>query len=224
MSYSPNEWYLDVMLVALNGPFKDNVYGITESNCFTFGNAPECSLTIIEDKTLLPVHFQVVLQQPVVWLISSGGVFTYDYLMQWRYYITPDAESFSIENVCHLALPIAGDDYIRVGDYFFQLKVEMVHVCIECGKAMNAKKSNLFDIVTNIPYCPDCKILEAMLLEKAGRYEESIEYCTERYSHKLADLNYLARRAREIWLNGIHNNKDYVKIHLDAKAILDGID
>ena len=77
MTGYPYQWYMNVNLVVLNGPFKDSIYGIDEERNFTFGQSPECTLRI-NDEAVATVHFRIEVEQPVVRLIEcsgSGGVF-----------------------------------------------------------------------------------------------------------------------------------------------------
>ncbi len=145
MSYNPYQWYLDVTLMALNGPFKGVVYSIDEKSEFVFGRDPECTLAVANDETISPRHFKIIVETPVVWLRdcgSDGGVFVkrqFDFwglLCEWYHYGGPSAGKEEEAASCLNTFLLCDRDLIRLGDYMFLLRLDMPVTCIECGDSL----------------------------------------------------------------------------------------
>ena len=65
------KWYMEVKLEALSGSLPHEVYRIDEQHSLTLGRATECTITVAGDESLAPFYFQIKVEPPLVWLVSS---------------------------------------------------------------------------------------------------------------------------------------------------------
>jgi hypothetical protein len=225
---------MEVKLEVLNGPLAHEVYRIDEQHSFTFGRAPECTITVADDKTLAPFHFQIKVEPPLVWLVDCGspfGVEVKHFLMGWLTVGGTIKQVSGIDSIYHYSELLRDRDYIRVSEHKFLLTIDMPRVCIECGVELTLPQKAISKFVGDICYCPICSMPDPDMkdpegLEELESYIESIgPYFSYGDRARLFDfLN--GHRARAIWLRGIFNNKDYIhippdyrKIHLELKAL-----
>ncbi len=221
MTSYPYEWYMNVNLVALNGPFKDSVYSIDEKNSFTFGQSPECTLRV-NDKTVSTVHFRIEVEQPVVRLVEcsgDGGVFLKQRIFRWKHFSAPYPGTLDQPHSCFNTTILIDNELIRVGDYFFQIKIDKPPVCIECGMELSLPRQAMSRLVGDIYHCVECGgglyEIHDYDDEELYRLVNSIVSVLDKKYREIATNYLFGIKARLIWLEGIHNNKDYVKTIVD---------
>ncbi len=215
MSYNPCEWYMNVLLEVIEGPCRGSVFSIDEANSFTFGRAADCTLDVVDDDTIAPLHFQIKVEQPVVWLRlfdSYSGVFFQHSMFRWEYFAL-DVTSFANEPDTWDNTKLLYDDkyFLRAGDHKFQLEVEKAPICIDCGISLaSGRLAHYFQDIL----CCDCWILGSTEFEDnwfaaidadAGRV-----LCVTDEKYEIIMDFVMAKKASLIWLNGFHNNENYV--------------
>ena len=220
MTDYPYEWYMHVNLVTLNGPFKGSVYNIDEENSFVFGTDPDCTIQV-DDEAVSPFHFRIEVEQPVVRLIECsgiGGVFIKQKIHRWEHFSAPSAGRLDQPHSCCNTIILSNNERIRVVDYFFQIKIDRPPVCIECGMTLSGPQRAMSEFVGDIYHCPECDGINSETLECDEDFFELVKLVIpvlDKYYHAFA-INYLLGiKARQVWLEGIYNNKEYVKTIVD---------
>jgi hypothetical protein len=225
---NPDDWYLYVNLMGLNGSFKDSVFSIDEEKCFTFGTSPDCTVSVPDDDTVSPLHFKIVVEPPVVWLNNCGknsSVFLKHNHMSWSHLGKATAHGEIISEYQNSAL-LCDKDCIRVGDYNFLLQIDMPSVCICCGSQLNSRYRAISKFVGDIYYCMFCIYPDEDHLEGCDALEEYISAISifidsmKPREHKLLMDNLLGHIARLVWLRGIFNNRELVEPSPDCGIIL----
>jgi len=220
VSYNPNEWYMEVLLEVIEGPFKGAVFSVDEANAFTFGRAADCTLAVVDDDTIAPLHFQIRVEQPVAWLRvfeGDSGVFFRYSLHRWRYFNYPVSSTIDDPDTWENTMLLHTDTFfLRAGDHKFRLEIERAPVCIDCGINFDTEMKAPSCEVGFVGLCTPCWILEPTAFEDS--WLETIDDLEVRYLFDSQELHepfrdfVLAKKARHIWLKGFHNNKDYVRV------------
>jgi len=218
VGYNPSEWYMDVLLEVIEGPFKGSVFSIDEANAFTFGRAADCTLAVVDDDTIAPLHFQIKVEQPVVWLRafdSYYGLFYQHFLFRWRYFGLPVSSSADEPDTWDNTMLLYDNKYfLRAGDHKFRLEIERAHACIDCGINLASRRSAPPWNVGHVNLCIDCWVLGSTEFEDnwlAAIYDDAGDVlCVTNEKYDIIMDFVMAKKARLVWLNGFHNNEDYV--------------
>jgi len=225
MTGYPYEWYMYVNLVALNGQFKGSVYSINEKNSFVFGSALGCTIRV-DDEAVSPIHFRIEVEQPVVRLIECsgiGGVFIKQKIIYWDHFSAPSAGKLDQPHSCCNTIILSDNELIRVGDYIFQIKIDKPPVCIECGMTLSVSQTAMSKLVGDIYHCPECGGIDIETLEYDEEFFELVKLIIpflNKHYYEFA-INYLLGiKACQVWSEGIHNNKEYVKAIVDYDKFL----
>jgi hypothetical protein len=216
VEYSPGKWYMEVKLKVLKGPLATRVFSIDEQNWLTFGTAPECTITVADDESLAPFHFQIVVETPVVWLFdrnSNQGIEVCHLYGDW-FTVGGAMQQVSGIDILYFYSEIMRDeDQIRVGDHEFQLEINMPRACVECGVELTLLEEATSRIVGEVYHCPSCRLPidddlkgQAKLVSYLNMFKENIACLSRR---RLNDF-FQAQRVRDLWLRGIFNNKDFI--------------
>jgi hypothetical protein len=227
---NPDDWYLYVTIMGLDGPFKGTVFSIDEKDCFTFGRSPDCTASVPDDDTVSPLHFKIVVEPPVVWLKNCGNnssVFLrHHHRMIWSHLRhSSAAPGETVSEYLNTAL-LRDKDYIRVCDYTFIIQIDMPSVCICCGGQLNSRYRAISKFVGDICYCMFCIYPDEDHLEGCDALEEYItaispfiDSMKSREREMLMD-NLLGQIARLVWLRGVFNNREFVEPDPDCGTIL----
>ena len=218
MGYNPCEWYMNVLLEVIEGPCKGTVFSIDEANNFTFGRAADCTMAVEDDDTIAPLHFQIKVEQPVVWVRvfdSYYGLFYQHFLFRWRHFGLSVSSAVDEADTWDNTKLLYDDKYfLRAGDNKFQLEIERAPVCIDCGIDLASKRSAPPWNVGHVNLCIDCWVLgstefEDNWLAEIDNDAGDVLYVTNEKDEIIMDF-VMAKKARLIWLNGFHNNENYV--------------
>ncbi len=97
-------------------------------------SAPECTITIADDESLAPFHFQIKVEPPVVWLVDCGSSFGAEvkhFLMSW----VIAASNIYKEFICLLALASV-TELSSKKSRFVTVGSDIVHAAEWLGKAI----------------------------------------------------------------------------------------
>ncbi len=222
--YIVKRWYMEVTLIECAQPLDGKVYRLDEANAFVFGTAPHCSMTVAEDGAIAPEHFRIIVEPPVVWFRDCGSMagtyyqmYSYGIDDSWCLFREPCFDPYTADS--HLnTIIMTNKDQIRVGDYWFEIFIDMPPVCLECGRELHVGEQLGARRSGEAFHCMNCYYPEIDRIEDALLLENFSQYICDMFGQSEFEMisDYLhARVAREVWLKGIHNNAAYYREPLD---------